>query len=253
MKLPTLSLITLATAAVASVPAVMALGRDREPQQTAAPAQPDNAQATDSLRYTRLSETDYAEVAEELGISTACIKAVVEIETGNKGEGFGPDSLPLINFDLTMFRKYLRLRGKNPADYHMTHPEVFARLDIKRYGSRQAAQYARLRGAIEIDTVAALEGTFWGMFQIGGFNWKLCGCASVQQFVDRMGYSEREQLELFAAFIRARKLDRFLIRNDWAAFALRYNGPGFRNMRYDTRLEAAYRKFQFQKTKEPTP
>lgn len=194
-------------------------------------------------RYTRLSDADYQSVADSLGVSVACIKAVVEIETGNCGQGFGPDSMPIINFDVNMFRKYAGLRGIKPARYHESHPVVFGKPDVRRYGSLQAAQYARLNAAMDIDSVAAMEGTFWGMFQIGGFNWRLCGCDSVQQFVDRMSHSERAQLELFAAYVKARRLDRFLVRHDWAAFALRYNGPGFRKMNYDVRLAAAFRRY----------
>lgn len=197
----------------------------------------------DPDRYSRLTDADYQSVADSLGVSVACIKAVVEIETGNKGQGFGPDSLPIINFDVSMFRKYAARRGIKPVRYHDSHAVVFNKPDVRSYGSMQAAQYARLRAAMSIDTVAALEGTFWGMFQIGGFNWRLCGCDSVQQFVERMAYSELAQLELFAAFVKSRRLDRFLARQDWAAFALRYNGPGFRKMNYDLRMAAAYRRY----------
>lgn len=231
------------TACASAVPAIID-NTDDDGDRRVAPAETPGDSLQAASRFTRLTNEDYDSVAKELGISTACIKAVVEIETGNKGEGFGPDSLPLINFDLTMFRKYARLRGLDPARYHSSHPVVFAKPNPARYGSMQAAQYARLRSAMEIDTVAALEGTFWGMFQIGGFNWKLCGCDSVQQFVERMAYSEREQLELFAAYVKARKLDRFLVKLDWAAFSLRYNGPGYRKMKYDTRMAAAYRKYK---------
>ena len=40
-------------------------------------------------------------------------------------------------------------------------------------------------------------GTFWGMFQIGGFNYRQCGRETVDEFVRLMSYSELEQLELF--------------------------------------------------------
>lgn len=228
-------MLTLAAAAIAPLPV------EPLPAHSGQEALPGYGE---SERYSRLSEADYAEVAAELGISVACIKAVVEIETGDKGEGFGPDSLPLINFDVTMFRKYARQRGVNLAAVQSSHPVVFAKPNLKRYRTMQAAQYARLHSAMDIDTVAALEGTFWGMFQIGGFNWKLCGCESVQQFVSRMSYSEREQLELFAAFITARNLDKYLVKLDWAAFALRYNGPGYKKHGYDTKMAAAYRRFK---------
>lgn len=235
MKLTALSALALATAA--------SLAATHRTDTSATTEAAEVTPAADADRYTRLTLDDYSAVADELGISVACIRAVVEIETGNRGEGFGPDSLPLINFDATMFRKYARLRGIDPGKYRQSHPEVFAKPDVRRHGSLQKAQYARLHRAMEIDTVAALEGTFWGMFQIGGFNWQLCGCDSVQQFVQRMAYSEREQLELFAAFVRARKLDRWLVKRDWAAFALRYNGPGYHKLNYDTRMARAYRKY----------
>ena len=49
----------------------------------------------------RLSERDYAEVAEELGVETAAIKAVVDIEAGKGHKGFWSEGKPIINFDLS--------------------------------------------------------------------------------------------------------------------------------------------------------
>lgn len=197
----------------------------------------------DSLRYVALTPADYQSVADELGISVAAIRAVVDIEAGPKGEGFNPDHTPIINFDLTMFRQAARRRGINLNKYKSSHAVVFAAPNRKKYGSYQAAQYARLDAAMTIDTIAALEGTFWGMFQIGGFNWKICGCGSVREFVHLMSYSEREQLELFAAFLRARSLVTYLKNREWAKFALRYNGTGYKKHGYDTRMAAAYAKY----------
>ena len=56
-----------------------------------------------------------------------------------------------------------------------------------------------------------------------------------------MALSEREQLELFAAFVRARKLDVYLRKRDWAGFALRYNGPGYKKHRYSRTARAIRR------------
>lgn len=197
----------------------------------------------DSLRYRTLTLADYQSVAQELDIPVACIRAVVAIEAGPKCEGFNADNTPLINFDLTMFRQNARRRGINLNKYKASHSVVFAAPNVRKYGSRQAAQYARLDAAMTIDTVCALESTFWGMFQIGGFNWKLCGCGSVREFVHKMSYSEREQLELFAAFLKARNLTPYLRNLEWAKFSLRYNGPGYKKMGYDTRMAQAYSKY----------
>lgn len=197
----------------------------------------------DSLRYKTLTLSDYQVVARDLDIPVAAIRAVVEIEAGPKGEGFNPDHTPIINFDLTMFRQAARRRGIKLEKYHKKYPVVFQPLNRKKYGSTQAAQYARLDAAMKIDTIAALEGTFWGMFQIGGFNWKLCGCSSVREFAYLMADSELEQLELFANFLKARGLDKYIRQRNWAQFSLRYNGPSYAKRGYHTRMAKAYAKF----------
>ena len=56
-------------------------------------------------RHGPLTERDYIEVANELGVEVAAIKAVVEIETGKQHIGFWDEGKPIINFDLTTFRK----------------------------------------------------------------------------------------------------------------------------------------------------
>ena len=93
-----------------------------------------------------------------------------------------------------------------------------------------------------IDKEIAEKATFWGMFQIGGFNWKNCGCASLEEFVERMSKSEAEQLELFAQFCINMKLVKYLKAKDWDGFAYRYNGPAYKKRSYHTRLRRAHAK-----------
>lgn len=197
----------------------------------------------DSLAFKSLSQKDFEVVAKELDIPVAAIRAVVSIEAGAKGEGFISPHKPIINFDVTMFRQALRRRGINIASAQKQQPTAFQPLNRKKFGTTQAAQYARLEAAMKIDTVAAYEGTFWGMFQIGGFNWKTCGCTSAQEFVQRMSASEFNQLELFGKFLKARGLDKYIRNRQWAQFALRYNGPGYAKRGYHTRMTRAYAKY----------
>lgn len=191
-------------------------------------------------RQGRLTERDYEEVAEELGVDVASIKAVVEIEAGKTHEGFWTEGKPVINFDLTVFRKMARRNKVALGKYARSHAVVFARPDARKYGSQQAAQQARLDAAMQIDTLTAVQGTFWGMFQIGGFNWKKCGAATPSEFVRLMSRSERDQLELFAEFIVSSGLLPALKSRDWRRFAAGYNGPGYASRGYHTRLAKAY-------------
>lgn len=206
---------------------------------------PNDTLVTDSVTdIQRLTENDYTEVAQELGIEVAAIKAVVEIEAGSRHEGFYAPGRPLVNFDLSMFRQFAKKNGINLSRYTGSHKEVFNKPDVARHGSRQAAQHARLEKAKDIDYSTAIQGTFWGMFQIGGFNWKLCGCESIEEFEQKMSTSEREQLKLFAQFIRNTGMAKYLKQKNWSAFALRYNGKSYASRGYHTRMANAYRKYK---------
>lgn len=196
----------------------------------------------DAGRYSVLTEEDYRRVAAELGVETAAIKAVVEIEAGPAHKGFWEPGKPLINFDLAMFRKFAPRHGVSLKKARKSHPEVFARPDVRRYGSYQGGQYARLEGACEIDRELALKSAFWGMFQIGGFNWAKCGAADIEEFVALMSRSERDQLELFAQFIRHGGMVEAIRKKNWLKFALRYNGPKAKSRGYHKRLASAYKR-----------
>ncbi len=190
----------------------------------------------------RLSENDYKEVAERLGVEVAAIKAVVDIEAGASHKGFWTEGKPVINFDLAMYQKRAAKHGVNLSRYRKSHAVIFNRPNTAKYGSQQAAQQARLDAAMTIDPVSAIEGTFWGMFQIGGFNYKQCGTKSHEEFVKKMSLSERSQLELFANFIINTGMLKSLQDKDWASFARKYNGASYASRGYHTRLADAYRR-----------
>lgn len=199
--------------------------------------------AVDSVandKYFRLTEADYAKVAEELGIEVATMKAVVEIEAGHSHQGFVEPGLPVVNFDLTMFKRFMKKAGKSYAKH--TQSTAFRHPNSRKYGSYGKAQWARLESARSIDREIADKATFWGMFQIGGFNWRNCGCRSLDEFVSRISASEAEQLELFARFCIETDLVKYLKKKDWNRFAYRYNGPNYKKRGYHTRLRKAYNK-----------
>lgn len=194
------------------------------------------------VRSGPLTDDDYTEVAADLGIEAAAIRAVVDIETGHYHKGFNADGSTVINFDLPVFRRAAARRGIDLSKY--ADSEALKSVNTAKYGSQQAAQHARLDAAMAIDSVAAIESTFWGMFQIGGFNWKLCGAASRDEFVERMTRSEYDQLSLFANYIRNTGLLTHLKNKNWATFSRIYNGPSYAARGYHTRMAAAYNKYK---------
>ena len=182
-----------------------------------------------------LTEDDFREVAERIGVEVAAIKAIVDIEAGPSHEGFSAPGKPLINFDLTMFRRFATRRGVNLSKYSQSHSVVF-----NSHRGSQIKANARLDAARSIDSDAAVEGTFWGMFQIGGFNWKKCGAVSLDDFVMRMSRSERDQLDMFVEFVDNSGLLKYLKSKDWESFARGYNGPAYARRNYHTRMASAY-------------
>ncbi len=191
-------------------------------------------------RYTHLTDEDFEIVSKELGVEVAAIKAVVLIEAGTQMKGFWAPGVPVINFDRTMYAKFRKSGGEGVKGEKV--PE-----GLTGYGK---SEWTQLINARKVNGRAAYMGTFWGMFQIGGFNYKLCGCKSVDEFVSLMSYSELEQLELFCAFITNTGMLTDLKNKNWAGFSRKYNGPGYAKRGYHTKMANAYAKFKAQLQKK---
>ena len=69
----------------------------------------------------------------------------------------------------------------------------------------------------------------------------------MEEFVERMSYSDFEQLELFAAFITAGGMLPDLKNKNWAAFSRKYNGPSYAKRGYHTRMAKEYAKYKNEK------
>jgi hypothetical protein len=183
-----------------------------------------------------LVESDFEEAAGALGCDVAAIKAVAEVESA--GGGFNADDSLKILFEGHIFHKYTQGR------FDVAHPTlsypVWTRV---HYGKDQFAEHCRLKAAVELDPVAALMSTSFGKFQIMGFNFPMCGFASVDEFVHSLSLGEHEHLAAFVEFIEHRGMADELREHRWADFARLYNGPRFAENAYHTKMEAAFRKF----------
>ena len=74
-----------------------------------------------------------------------------------------------------------------------------------------------------------------------GDNFARAGSATVSAFVLAMTKTEAAHLDAFVAFVKAdKKMLGALQKKDWAGFASRYNGPGYKKNNYDTKLAEAY-------------
>jgi N-acetylmuramidase/Protein of unknown function (DUF1353) len=182
---------------------------------------------------TKLSEQDFKDAAVSLKCEVAVIKAVTEVES--RGNGFLPDDQPVILFERHIFSRYTK--GKYDKDY----PDI----SNPKAGGYQggAAEHKRLAKAVSLDRNAALMSASWGLFQIMGFNFAVCGFTTLQKFINAMYRSEKDHLLAFIEFIKQNNLAELLRNHRWAEFAKRYNGPDYKKNKYDEKLAKAYKKY----------
>ncbi len=98
--------------------------------------------------------------------------------------------------------------------------------------------------AMAINETAALKSASWGLGQVLGENYKSLGYTTPQAMVLAFMEDEEFHLEGIVDFLKANRLDDDLKRHDWAGVARGYNGAGYKANRYDTKMAAAFAKWQ---------
>lgn len=187
------------------------------------------------------SEEAFIRAAKTIGCRVAMIKAFAQVESGPHG-AFLDTGEPVILFERHKFHKFTN--GRYGGEY-VKDPEVplevamISNPKAGGYGS-VSIQHKKLHHASEFDRDAALKSCSWGLFQIMGFNYALCGFDTLQSFINAMYNSVDKHLEAFVQFILSNKhLKQALIEEDCADAARIYNGPQYAKNKYDIKLRKA--------------
>lgn len=193
----------------------------------------------------KLNEDDFKAAAALLRCDVPAIKAVAEVESA--GGGFLSDGRVKILFEGHKFYKYTK------GAYAQTNPTICYKVWTKAFYAkgktadiRGAGELARLNEAMALDRTAALKSASYGKFQIMGFNFGICGFENVEDFFAAMQVSEGEHLKAFCNFITSNSLDGALRNHQWAKLAQGYNGDGYKENQYDTKLANAFAKYSNQ-------
>ena len=191
-----------------------------------------------------ITEDDFKELASQFNIETAALKAIFKVEAGGKSGFLKEDlNIPVTLEEGHIFYKYLQNKHKNAAEIAKTHPTICYKSWTKQYYKTGLNEYKRYLEAKEIDEECAMMATSWGMGQCMGFNYKACGYNSVEEFVDAMYISERNQLLAMCNFIKSNtKMYKALQNKDFNTFASIYNGPGQVEY-YGSKLKQAYNSY----------
>ena len=186
-------------------------------------------------RAARITDEDFERAALRLQCEVAAVRAVARVESGGR-TGFLGDRRPKILFESRWFHK---LTG---GRFDESHPDISTPTWVRNYRGG-AGEYQRLAKAVALDRTAALKSASWGMFQILGANHGVAGFDDVEAFVTAQMESEGEHLDAFVGFVVSNRLDDELRDKRWADFARGYNGPAFRQNRYDEKMADAYAEF----------
>lgn len=189
----------------------------------------------------KLTIEQIEKAAVDINVPLAALRAVIDTEC--KGEGFNADGTPVILFERHIFRRRLIANGK--ADVAMRacreRPDL-CNTTMGGYGL-SSAQHGRMTAATRYDRASALESASWGIGQVMGYHWKDLGYVNLQSFINAMYRDEYSQLLAMCKFIKVNGLDKYLRNQDWAGFALRYNGKEYARNKYDAKLKAAYKRY----------
>lgn len=193
----------------------------------------------------KLTNEMIKDLAIRLGLEPALLKAVQLVEAAGR-DGFLADGRPQILFEGHIMYKevHKKFPDRDLAYLCKRYSTIFfPKWDKSKYLGG-VHEYKRLELAKEIDEECALKSASWGMFQIMGFNHKICGCQDVYDFVHKVSESHEKQLELMYYFMHNSGCLKELKSKDWAGFARKYNGPGYAQNAYDQKLRNAYENFK---------
>lgn len=184
----------------------------------------------------RLNDLDLPRVGRMIGVGEDEIHAILDVEAA--GSGFDAKGRPKMLFEPHLFHRFL-----SGAKRERAIQEGLA-YDGWRPGTYPPDSYPRLIAAMKIDETAALRAASWGLGQILGDNYKVCGYDSPQAMVIDFTSGEDAQLEAMIRFIKAKGLDDDLRNHEWASFARGYNGALYAAHGYHLKLRAAFEKWQ---------
>jgi len=177
--------------------------------------------------------------AERLGVEWQALAAVAQVESAGRPLW---DGLCPIRIEGHYFYRLLKGDARKEAQKQgLASPTAGA---VKN-PAKMAARYAMLDRMIAIDEDAALASCSWGLGQVMGEHWKSLGYASVQELAKEAKSSVTGQVNLMGRFIKKNGLVDALKQKDWARFARRYNGPGYKQNRYDEKMAEAYEFFLY--------
>jgi len=169
-------------------------------------------------------------IAKALGVTLRQLAAVATVESS--GGGFDKTGRPKIRYERHWFHRLTKARF-GISDISMPGT------DWSRFDS-----WDRLAMACALDPDAAFASCSWGKFQVMGGYWQDFGYSSPYALAHSTVTSEAGHYELLVRYIQKNGLQAAMRKlsnkaDDCREFARRYNGPGYEEGGYHTKLARA--------------
>jgi hypothetical protein len=181
------------------------------------------------------------QAAKANGWPASALLAVVECETS--GKPFEQDNhTPMLLFERHKF--YSELQAHQPSKLKtaiaagLAIPKWSRSTQYKDQGT-SAGRLAVIAKARAVDEEVANRAASWGLGQTMGFNAERLKYPNATEMVEELSKGIAEQIDALVREIKSSHLDKFLIAKNFASFARGYNGAGYKQNNYDTRMKTA--------------
>ena len=199
---------------------------------------------------------DIVRTADDANIPRSMLLAFWEVES--VGAGFLNSGKCVILFEGHKFFEYVstRISTRQAQVWASKYPTICYKGWTNKFYKGGEAEWDRFEQARTLDGNCAMLSTSWGLFQLMGFNYAYAGYANVQDMVQAHMKSEHAHLEAIvnyidrykvSAAVRARVgypgLKEAIQAKSFTASAHIYNGAGYAQHGYHTRLQKAQEKW----------
>ena len=198
----------------------------------------------------RLSAQDIKTAAEISRVNPVALRAVIAVESA--GDGYLPNGWLKILFERHHFWKRLQSRGIWPGPIGAARPDLCGPTWDRKHYLGGVKEWDRISGVVswaqrndpshwESYKKAAYEACSFGLLQFMGGQYQEADYPDVYSLKHSFEESERNQLLAVCRWMEKNGTMDSLRREDWKAFARRYNGPG-QVLIYSARLWVAFKR-----------
>ncbi|EFO32482.1 peptidoglycan binding domain-containing protein [Roseibium sp. TrichSKD4] len=160
-----------------------------------------------------------------ISCSALVLGAIIQVESG--GKAYDSQGRLIILPERHIFYRKLPKGLRGQAMRMGLAVKRWSRANYRGLGKAGSdARWELMEDFAKVNEEAALQSASYGGPQIMGFNYKVCGYASVTDFVLAFAENNLNQIDAFIRFLERSGLSQDLREADFEAIARRYNGPG---------------------------